>query len=97
MYPWSLCHSCHSLALCEKLVTALNTNETHTSKRVKTRLDCNNNLLTVCQDIITHAAKNDHNKDDEDNCDDTNTNDNDNGNWIGCLVDQPDSEQNRKP
>ena len=82
----------HSLALCEKLVAALNTDKTHASKSVKRRLDRNDDLLTVCQDIIAHV---DRDKDDEDDRDDTN--DNDKGNWIGRLVDQPEGERNRKP
>ena len=91
----SLRRSRHSLALHEKLVAAFNTDKTHASKRVKRRLDRNDDLLTVCQDIIAHAANNDRDEDDEDDRDDTNYNDN--GNWIGRLVDQPDGERNRKP
>jgi len=41
MCTLSLCRSCHSLALHEKLVAALNTDETHTSEMVKRRLDRN--------------------------------------------------------
>ena len=56
MCTLSLRCSRHSLALREKLVGALNIDENHASKRVKRRLDHNDDLLTVCQDIIAHAA-----------------------------------------
>ena len=76
----------------QKCVTTLDTNIGHASQRVNRTIDNDDDLLAVCQDIITHTADNNCNEDN--NCDGANYNDE--HSWIGCWVSQPEGEQNWK-
>ena len=71
---------------------------------LKRTLDHGDDLLTVCQDIITRVTVTDDNNNNDN--DDNNDNDNDNldgakandaDSWFGSWVDQPEGERGGKP
>ena len=76
------------LALCEKLVAALDTDDFSMSKRVKRKVNCDSDLLALCQGIIASVVDKDHNESNNEDGTDSDAN----TSWIGCMVDQPCSE-----
>jgi len=91
-----------------KLIAALNTIQTQSSKGVKRKRDNDNNdALTVFQSLLTYKNDQDD-KDDKDNKDDKDEDSEDNGNdnsdkdgnnktsWINCWINKPPGEGGRK-